>query len=217
MPCVPRMRTQSVCVPCPKRGCPGFHPASLVLDSSLISSILPFISCKGRAVRSSAWVPLLLSSEFCIHTVSAATRPFFGAIDPPGRVRASCIRAGPLGLVEGLKAVRFYIGLSKCFIIKKQFFESRFRFLNIILDALIFHHCVWVLCFGLQDSFVVAHRLTCGNLVLRPGTEPMLPALKSGFSTTGPPGKSQGLLQRRTFSSSSPSSFSSFLTERSFL
>ena len=160
-----------------------------VLDSSLISSILPFISCKARAVRSSVWVPLLLSSDFLIHTVSVATRPFFWGYRPPQRVRASLTRAVPLGLVEGSKAARFYVGLLKCLIIR-QFFESRFRFFLIILDALILHHSVWVLCFGLRDSLVLVHRLACGILVLRPGMEPIFPALKGGFSTTGPPGKS---------------------------
>ena len=142
--------------------------------------------------------------------------PPFEHIGPPQRVRASLIRAVPLGLVEGSKAVRFYIGLLKCLIIKQQFFESRFRYFKIILDVILYYS-MWVLCFGLQDSLVLAHRLACGILVLRPGMELIFPALKGGFSTTGPPGKSQGLLQRRTFSSSSPSSSSSFFTDRSFL
>ena len=76
-------------------------------------------------------------------------------------MRASLTRAVPLGLVEGSKAARFYVGLLKCLIIR-QFFESRFRFFLIILDALILHHSVWVLCFGLRDSLVLVHRLACG-------------------------------------------------------
>lgn len=54
----------------------------------------------------------------------------FGDIGPPRRVRASLIRAVPLGLVEGSKAVHFYIGLLKYLIIKKK----KNNFLNLGLD-----------------------------------------------------------------------------------
>ena len=45
-----------------------------------------------------------------------------------------------------------------------------------------------------MGSVIVAHGLDCpvarGILVHRSGTEPVLPTLAGGFSTTGPPGKS---------------------------
>ena len=48
------------------------------------------------------------------------------------------------------------------------------------------------------DSVVVARGLgcpmACGMLVPQPGIKPMSPALESRFLTTGPPGKSPGML-----------------------
>lgn len=46
-------------------------------------------------------------------------------------------------------------------------------------------------------SLVGVHRLSCpkvyGIVILQPGMEPTSPALETGFSTTGPPGKSQSI------------------------
>ena len=78
-----------------------------ILDSGLISSILPFISCKGRAVRSSVWVPLLLSSEFCIRTVSVATRPFFWGYRPPTESESQSYQSSALGACGGVKGSTF--------------------------------------------------------------------------------------------------------------
>ena len=54
--------------------------------------------------------------------------------------------------------------------------------------------CAGSLQWHLGFSLVVAHRLSCpkacGILVPRPGIQPKFPALKGGFLTTGPPGKS---------------------------
>ena len=41
----------------------------------------------------------------------------------------------------------------------------------------------------------VSSPVVCGILVLRPGIEPTSPALPGRFPTTGPPGKSQGMLE----------------------
>ena len=53
----------------------------------------------------------------------------------------------------------------------------------------------WALQLRRASSVVVAGGISCpvacGVLVRRPGIEPASPALKGGFFTTGPPGKSQ--------------------------
>ena len=46
-------------------------------------------------------------------------------------------------------------------------------------------------------SLIGVHRLSCPKLcgisIPQPGMEPTSPALEGGFSTTGPPGKSQSI------------------------
>ena len=64
------------------------------------------------------------------------------------------------------------------------------------------HHVMWHLLLSHADSLVVVCRLSrpiaCGILVPWPGIEPASSALQVGFLTTGPLGKSLGLLKKKT-------------------